>query len=153
MLASMTADDLAEHLFDVANHFNRGAAQLVDRDEKAQVATIELRAGRKAKASTAYASACLYLVAGMVLLDESDWDSHYDLTFSLWLERAECEYLTGQLASAEARLSWLSTRARTIVDSSAVTCVRLHLYTTLDHSDSAVEVGLGYLRRRDVRRL
>ncbi|SIO47613.1 PAS domain S-box-containing protein [Bradyrhizobium erythrophlei] len=149
LLASMTADELAEDLFDVANHFNRGATLLVDRDEKAQVAVIELRAGRKAKASTAYASACVYLVAGMALLDESDWDSHYDLTFSLWLERAECEYLTGQLASAEARLSWLSTRARTIVDSAAVTCVRLNLYTTLDHSDSAVEVGLDYLRRVD----
>ncbi|HMJ42441.1 MAG TPA: serine/threonine-protein kinase PknK, partial [Pseudolabrys sp.] len=113
LLASMTADELAERLFDVANHFNRGGTLLVDRDEKAQVATIELRAGRKAKASTAYASACLYLEAGMAMLDESDWDSHYDLTFSLWLERAECEYLTGQLASAEARLSLLSTRART----------------------------------------
>src|SRR5712671_923629 len=78
LLASMTADELAEHLFDVANHFSRGAALLVDRDEKAQVATIELRAGRKAKASTAYASACVYLVAGMALLDESDWESHYD---------------------------------------------------------------------------
>ncbi|HLQ15949.1 MAG TPA: GAF domain-containing protein, partial [Candidatus Eisenbacteria bacterium] len=147
LLASMTADEFAEHLFDVANHFNRGATLLVDRDEKAQVATIELRAGRKAKASTAYASACVYLVAGMALLDESGWGSHYDLTFSLWLERAECEYLTGQLASAEARLSLLSTRARTIVDSAAVTRVRINLYTNLDHSDSAVEVGLEYLRR------
>ena len=41
LLANLTADQLAEHLFDVANHFNRGATQLVDRDEKAQVATIE----------------------------------------------------------------------------------------------------------------
>src|SRR5712672_1221390 len=147
LLASMTADEFAEHLFDVANHFNRGATLLVDRDEKAQVAMIELRAGRKAKASTAYASACVYLVAGMALLDESGWGRHYDLTFSLWLEHAECEYLTGQLASAEARLSLLSTRARTIVDSAAVTRVRINLYTTLDHSDSAVEVGLEYLRR------
>ena len=115
----MAADELGEHLFQVANHFNRGAALLVDRNEKAQVAAIDLRAGRKAKASTAYASASVYLVAGMALLDESDWDSHYDLMFSLWLERAECEYLSGQLASAEARLSLLSTRARTIVDSAA----------------------------------
>jgi PAS domain S-box-containing protein len=147
LLARMTADELAEHLFDVANHFNRGAALLVHRDEKAQVAAIELRAGRRAKASTAYASACVYLVAGMDLLDESDWGSQYDLTFSLWLERAECEYLTGQLASAEARLSLLSTRARTIVDSAAVTRLRINLYTNLDHSDSAVEVGLDYLQR------
>ena len=65
LLASMTADELAEHLFDVANQFNRGAALLVDQDEKAQVATIDLRAGRKAKASAAYASACVYFAAGM----------------------------------------------------------------------------------------
>jgi PAS domain S-box-containing protein len=147
LLAGMTADELAEHLFDVANHFNRGATLLADRDERAQVATIELRAGRKAKASTAYASANVYLVAGMALLEESDWDSQYDLMFSLWLERAECEYLTGQLESAEARLSLLSTRARSIVDSAAVTRVRINLYTNLDQSDSAVEVGLEYLRR------
>src|SRR5260370_4323032 len=127
----MGADELAEHLFDVANHFSRGATLLVDRDERAQVATIELRAGRKAKASTAYASASVYLVAGMALLDESDWDRRYDLTFSLWLERAECEYLTGQFASAEARLSLLSTRARTLVESAAGTCRPLNLYTAL----------------------
>jgi len=149
LLASMTADELAEQLFDVANHFNRGATLLVDRDEKARVAMIELRAGRKAKASTAYASACVYVVAGTALLDESAWDCQYDLTFSLWLERAECEYLTGQLASAEARLSLLSTRARTIVHSAAVTRVRINLYTNLDRSDSAVEVGLEYLRQFD----
>ena len=40
LLARMTADQLAEHLFDVANQFNRGAAGLINRDEKAQVATI-----------------------------------------------------------------------------------------------------------------
>src|SRR6266478_5990888 len=48
LLAGMTADQLTEHLFDVANQLNRGAALLIDRDEKAQVATIDLRAGRKA---------------------------------------------------------------------------------------------------------
>jgi predicted ATPase len=91
LLASMSADQLAEHLFDIANQFNRGAARLVDRDEKAQVATIDLRAGRKAKASTAYASARAYFSAGMALLDEGDWGKQYDLMFSIWLERAECE--------------------------------------------------------------
>ena len=101
MLASMSADALAEHLFDVANQLNRGAGRLIDRDEKVQVATIDLRAGRKAKASSAYASACVYFAAGMALLDESDWDSQYELMFSLWLERAECEFLTGNFEKAE----------------------------------------------------
>src|SRR4029077_15656461 len=49
LLASMTADQLAEHLFDVANQLNRGTGQLIDWDEKAQGATIDLRSGRKAQ--------------------------------------------------------------------------------------------------------
>src|SRR5258705_7098532 len=75
MLASMSADVLAERLFDVANQLNRGAGRLIDRGEKVQVAMIDLRAGRKAKASSAYASACVHLTAGMSVLDESDWGS------------------------------------------------------------------------------
>ena len=91
---------------------------------------------------------CVYLVGRHgAAATKATGSSQYELTFSLWLERAECEFLTGELAAAEERLSVLSTRARTIVDCAAVTCVRLNLYTTLDQSDSAVEVGLDYLRR------
>ena len=120
LLASMSADELAEHLFDVANQLNRGAGRLIDRDEKVQAATIDLRAGRKAKASAAYASACVYLAAGMALLDESDWGSQYELTFSLWLERAECEFLTGNFEQAEQLIAELLQRAASKVDQAAV---------------------------------
>ncbi|HWT07286.1 MAG TPA: serine/threonine-protein kinase PknK, partial [Xanthomonadales bacterium] len=111
LLASMTADQLAEHLFDVANQLNRGAERLVDADEKAQVATIDLRAGRKAKASAAYASARGYFSAGMALLDETDWSSQHELMFSLRLERAECELLCGNLEKAEHLIVELLQRA------------------------------------------
>ena len=96
----MTEDELAENLFD-ANQFNRGAELLIDQDEKARVATIDLHAGRKAKASAAYAAADAYFSAGMSLLDESAWDSRSDLAFSLWRERAECELLTGDFDTVE----------------------------------------------------
>jgi predicted ATPase len=89
----MTADALTEHLFDVANQFNRGAPLPMERDEKTQVAAIDLRAGRKGNASAAYASACAHFAAGMALLDERDWKSQYELMFSLRLERVECEFL------------------------------------------------------------
>jgi predicted ATPase len=79
LLASIPADQLADHLFDVANQLNRGGALLVDRDEKAHVAAINLRAGRKAKMSTAYASARVHFAAGIALLDERDWGGQYEL--------------------------------------------------------------------------
>src|SRR5882762_3367536 len=127
LLESMTADQLAEHLFDVANQFNRGAALLIDRYEKAQVATIDLRAGRKAKASAAYVSALAYFSAGMVLLDEKDWVSQYELTFSLWLERAQCEFLMGNFDRAEQLIEELLQRGASKVDQATVYHLKIQL--------------------------
>src|SRR6266700_1026486 len=150
LLAARTPPEhLEENIFDIVNQFDRGAALISTEREREQVATFNLMAGKRAKAATAYAAALRYFAVGRALLGENGWEQRHQLTFDLELNSGECEYLTGQLASAEARLSLLSTRARTIVDSAAVTCVRLNLYTTLDHSDRAVEVGLYYLRRVD----
>src|SRR5262249_62208780 len=97
------------------------------------------------KASTAYVSALHYLVAGTALLADN-WDYKPDLMFALMLHRAECEFLTGELAAAEARLAMLASRAADPIDQAAVACLRIDLYTTLMRSDLAVDVALGYLR-------
>ena len=146
LLASMTPDQLAEHLFDVANQFNRGAARLIDRDEKAQVATIDLRAGRKAKASAAYASACVYFAAGVALLDERDWDSQYELMFSLWLEHAECEFLSGNFETAEQLIAELLQRGASKVDQAAVYHLKVQFHTLKSENAQAIDSALACLR-------
>jgi PAS domain S-box-containing protein len=146
LLASITADEFVEHLFDVANQFNRGVARLIDRDEKAQVATINLRAGRKAKASAAYASARLYFAAGMALLDEGSLGSHYELMFSLWLERAECEYLSGNHDEAEELISELLARAASKVDQAAVYHLKILLHIRKAENPQALADALTCLR-------
>ena len=146
LLASIAADQLAEHLFEIVNQLNRGAALITARDEREQLAELNLIAGKRAKASTAYASALTYLVAGAALLAEDSWERRHELTFALELNRAECEFLTGALAEAEQRLTALSARAATTVERASVTCLRADLYTTLDQGSRAIAVGLDYLR-------
>jgi len=146
LLASMTANQLDEHLFYAANHFNSGAAQLIDRDEKAQVAAIDLRAGRKAKGSAAYASGCAYLAAGMALLDETDWDSQYELMFNLRLERAECEFLTGNFEEAERLIVELLRRGASKVDQAAVYHLKVQLHLLKSENPQAVTSALTCLR-------
>ena len=146
LLASLTADGLAEHLFDVANQLNRGAELLIDHDEKVQVAAIDLRAGRKAKASAAYASAREYFAAGMALLDERDWSSEYELTFSLWLERAECELLTGNFDKAGQLIAELLQRAASKVDEAAVYHLKVQLHIMKSENQQAVDTALTCLR-------
>ncbi|MGA2125291.1 MAG: AAA family ATPase [Xanthobacteraceae bacterium] len=145
LLASMTADELTEHLFDVASQFNRGAARLIDRDEKSQVAAIDLRAGRKAKASAALESACVYLASGMALLDESDWSSQYELMFGLRLERAECEFLTGNFDTAEQLIVELLQRGASKVDQAAVYHLKILLHTVKSENAQAVSSALAGL--------
>src|SRR6266436_5807119 len=146
LLESMTADQLAEHPFDVANQLDRGATLLIDRDQKAQVATINLRAGRKAKSSAAYVSALAYFSAGMVLLDERDWVSQYELTFSLWLERAQCEFLMGNFDRAEQLIEELLQRGASKVDQAAVYHLKIQLHIMKSENHEAVASALTCLR-------
>src|SRR5712672_1736424 len=140
------AEKREEVIFEIVNQLNRGAALITSRDEREQLAEYNLIAGRRATATTAYASALTYLAAGAALLPEDSWERRHELSFALGLYRAECEFLTGELAAAEERLTMLSSRAANIFDQSIVSCLRVYLYTTLDQSDRAVAVCLAYLR-------
>jgi PAS domain S-box-containing protein len=146
LLASMPADGLAEHLFDVANQLNRGAALLIDRDEKAQVATIDLRTGRKAKASAAYASARTYFASGIALLDERDWGSRHELKFSLSLEFAECELLCGGMQKAAQLIAELLRRAASDVEFAAASCLKINLHVLTGEHPLAIDSALACLR-------
>src|SRR5262249_31897825 len=136
-------------IFEIVNQFNRGAAFIVSKEERAQVAELNFNAGRRAKAATAYASALTYFGNGSALLMEDRWTHRSDLTFSLELNRAECEFLTGLYELAEERLDMLEHRAANQVDRAAVTCLKLELYTLQDRSERAVEVCLEYLRQEE----
>ncbi|WP_246257257.1 trifunctional serine/threonine-protein kinase/ATP-binding protein/sensor histidine kinase [Pararobbsia alpina] len=148
ILAARTPpEDLEENIFEIVNQFSRGAVLISTQEEREQVARLNLMAGERAKAATAYDAALQYFTAGLALLAQTGWEQCYRLTFDLELNWAECKYLIGELASAQKRLAMLSILAQTTVDAAAVTCVRINLYTTLDQSDNAVEVGLEFLRR------
>ncbi len=147
LLAAHTSpNEREERIFEIVNQLNRGAALIDSGDERERLAELNLIASKRAKASTAYVSALHYLVAGTTLLADGGWDYRPDLMFALEFHRAECEFLTGELAAAEARLVMLASRAAGPVDQAAVACLRIDLYTTLMRSDFAVDVALGYLR-------
>jgi predicted ATPase/signal transduction histidine kinase len=146
LLASMSAEQFAEHQFDVASQLNRGAGLLIDPDEKVRVAAIDLGVGRKAKGSAAYVSACAYFAAGMELLDDSNWSTEYELTFNLWLERVECELACGNTDKAEQLIAEVLTRAASKVDEAAIYCLKVQLQMMKSEYQQAVTTALTCLR-------
>jgi PAS domain S-box-containing protein len=146
LVAHTPKDEREEAIFEIVNQLNRGVALITSRDEREQLAELDLIAGKRAKNATAYTSALTYLAAGSALLPEDRWERCGALAFALEFHRAECEFLTGALEAAEKRLSMLSSRAGQLVDSAAVTQLREDLFMTLGRSDRAVEACLDYLR-------
>jgi PAS domain S-box-containing protein len=146
MAARTPPEQQEEAIFDIVGQLDRGASLITSREERERLAELNLIAGKRAKASTAYASALTYLTAGTTLLSEDCWERRHELSFALELDRAECEFLTGELSEAEQRLNMLSTRAASAVERATVAGLRVDLYTTLDQSSRAIAVGLDYLR-------
>ena len=148
LLAAHTPPErLEEGIFEIVNQLNRGSHLVTSSEERERVAELNFIAGKRAKISTAYASALRLLSAGQALLNEETWDSKYDLIFAIEYLTAECELLTADMAAAESRLSMLARRAKRGHDIAVVTRLRLTLYTTLDRSNRGVELCLEYLRQ------
>ena len=65
LLAEHTPTEMREEaIFEIVNQLNRGSHLLTSDEDRERVADLNLIAGRRAKTSTAYASALKYLKAG-----------------------------------------------------------------------------------------
>ena len=77
---------------------------------------------------------------------KDDWDSQYELTFSLRLERAECEILSGDFEEAEQLIVELLQRAASKVDEAATYRLKVRLHTLKSENPQAVDTALTCLR-------
>src|SRR6202007_979202 len=78
----------------------------------------------------------------MALLDETDWDSHYELMFNLRLERAECEFLTGNFEQAEQLIDELLRGGASKVDLAAAYHMKVLLLPAKTKTAQAVATAL-----------
>ena len=150
LVARTPPERLEEAIFEIVGQLNRGSALIRSAEERERLAELNLIAGRRAKSSTAYASALIYLTAGASTLPKNAWISCPDLAFALKLNCAECEFLTGALREAEASLAALEDRAGSPSDQAVLARLQVDLFMTLGRSDRAVAVGLHCLRRLGV---
>src|SRR5262245_17452252 len=146
LVARTPPENREEVIFEIVNQLNRGAPRITSQDEREQLAELNLIAGKRAKASSAYVSALTYLAAGAELLREDPWERRPELAFALELHSSDCEICTGALQAAEKRLEALATRPVGTVQRCAVAQRRVDLYTLGGAGERAVAVALECLR-------
>lgn len=133
-------------VFYIADQLNAGADLITDQTKKNELAELNLMAGRKAKASTAYASAEKYLSKGIKLLALDSWSERYPLTLDLYMECSECLYLSGNFEGAEKLFDVILQNAKTNREKAEVYKTKVALSQNRGKPTEALAYGLEGLK-------
>ena len=145
LLEHIPAEELEERIFDVVNQLNKGQALITDVAESVKLALLNWQAGKKAKAATAYEAATQYLNLGIERLPENSWQNQYELTFELYKQCAECEYLLTHVKQSEKLFRIALDNAQTDlekVEIYAIQIVHSMAFSKLDEAFKRVREGL-----------
>jgi len=116
LLEKTSPEQRSDRLFEIIDHLNQGLELVTARSERTEIARLNLMAGQKAKAATAYEAAFKYFTTGLKLLNSESWQSEYNLTLALYSEAAEAAYLQGRFDEMEQLVEVVLDRAKTVVD-------------------------------------
>lgn len=107
---------LEENIFNIIGQLNYGKQLVSSIEERINLINLNLKAGRKAKISTAYEGALSFLREGVNLLLDDKWKNHYDLTLEIYRELVECEYLATHFEEANQLYDYILEHAKTLYD-------------------------------------
>ena len=141
LLANTPEEYWSERIFDLVDHLNVARNLIADPDERIDLARLNLDAGKKAIDATAYVAAQQYLATGIDCLDESAWNTHYELYFSLHKQRALIEYLNGNFELSRDLTYLTLEKSKTALEQADVYNLLLIQNTLSAKYDDAVVAG------------
>ena len=150
LLEKTPESQLSDKLFDIVNQLNIGINLIETQEERNQLADLNLQAGRKAKASTAYKAAVEYLSIGLKLLDSDSWQTQYNLIFHLHLELAEAEYLTYNFDSARDKIEAIFKHGKNLIDKSLAYELKIQMEIAQDKMQDAIDTSFYVLRELEI---
>ncbi|NEN92555.1 MAG: AAA family ATPase, partial [Okeania sp. SIO3H1] len=139
-------EQFEDKLFDIVNQLNIGSVLMEEVSEREELAKLNLRAGQKAKISTAYEGAIGYLNNGLALLPADSWQTHYALTRDLSIAVAEAEYLNVNLDRAEELITLVLPQTKTLLEQIPIYKLQIGLELARYRLVQGLEKGLQVLK-------
>jgi PAS domain S-box-containing protein len=150
LLENTTQEEQRDNIFALVNQLNFGIDLLTTQTEKDELAQLNLVAGQKAKAATAYEAAVSYLNVGRTLLDSNSWQYQYDLTLAFYLETAEAEYLNTNFERSKVLCDLALEQTQATLDKVKFHELKIKLYLAQNQIKMALDIGLLALELLDV---
>ncbi|MCB0165956.1 MAG: AAA family ATPase [Anaerolineae bacterium] len=141
-----SAAEQNESIFELVHQFNRGAALVVEPAEQYALAQLNLIAGQKAKAATAYQAARDFFTAGRQLLPTDSWQDRYDLSLKLYEASLEAAFLSGNFEDVTRLAKTVLQEAQTVLDTIKVYEVECQILIAQNKLLEGVKTGLQALK-------
>ncbi|MDM8559407.1 ATP-binding sensor histidine kinase [Candidatus Parabeggiatoa sp. HSG14] len=144
-------EKLDDNIFDIVNQLNLGIDLITAQSERDDLAQLNLKAGHKARASTAYAAASKYLTIGLELLPSDSWQTQYNLTLALHESASEAAYLSGYFSRQEQLAEVVLAKAQSLLDKVKIYEVQNQAYIAQNRQLEAVKIVLPVLEQLGVK--
>ncbi|AUT03214.1 histidine kinase [Nostoc sp. CENA543] len=142
LLNYISPENQKENIFDIVNHLNIARELITTKSQRNQLAQLNLAAGEKAIAATAYSAATKYLHHGIKALDVDSWQSEYRLTLSLYESAIKAEYLNINFTHAQTLANLILERATSLIDRVKIYELQIQMYTAQSEMPKALDVGM-----------
>lgn len=138
------------YVFEAAGHLNKGSGQARLPEDHDRLIHANARAGKKAKAATAFEAAGEYLHAAAARLREEHWERDFENCFDWMIDLLECEYMNGWTSATDAAFDALLQRARTPYERTRVQTLAINRLLHTERLAEGISLGLQCLRDLNV---
>ncbi|MDZ8189401.1 MAG: AAA family ATPase [Nostoc sp. ChiSLP02] len=142
LLENFTEHQIKENIFKIVNQLNEGTELITKQLQRNEIAKLNLEAGKRAKASTAYEASLRYLETGLKLLGKNSWKSHYRLTLELYTETIEALYLNVKYEQAEELSVIVLQQAKTVLDKVRIYQTKILLHNAKLQEEIAIDIAV-----------
>ncbi|TMI89496.1 MAG: GAF domain-containing protein [Bacteroidetes bacterium] len=140
-----------ERIFEIVNQWNLGGALLTDKKERAYLGDLNLQAGKKAMASTAYPQALQYFEKGIIEFDNDEWANQYELLSELTTNAAEAAYLSGEYEKVDKHVQSMMQHSRTLIDSVKGYEIEIKKLIAQNKLIEAIKLGIEVLNKLGIK--
>ena len=137
----LTQEKQREQIFEIVNHLNFGFDYIDDQCEKNKLCALNLEAGKRAKASTAYQAAIAYFEVALRTLPHEVWQKNYSDAMDLYLEAAEACALNLEFDRMSELLNEGFARSQNLLDEARLNLVLVSALQTQGKLKEAVKTG------------
>ena len=141
LLAEDNAGTPEKKIFDIVHQLRRGMPPNLDREERIELARLNLAAGRAAMETVGFETAARYLRHARDLLSDNNWDTHYELNAAIHAGLAKCEFVLGNFDASEHLFGLLLQKAPSLLERVRAYNSMIELHTAAGNIDKALTLG------------